>query len=449
MRSIRKQVLMWVMGFLALTLLIMLSISYLKALHEIEEIFDAELAQTARLIGQLVMADAQGNGLSSTVSVPLDESNKYRYEKFISYQVWHGDELLLKSSYAPEEALSTVAGFRDVSYGDQRWRVFGLHIADSEYRVYTSEDTVAREELSWYFAVQSLGVMFWAFPLFALIVAVTVERGLRPLRRLSAEVGSRDIHQLAPVTGDHIPEELVPLVDALNALLARLDAAISRERRFAADASHELRTPLSAIRLHSQLALRAGSMEESRQFLEKLIHGVDQSTYMVEQLLALARLSPENGTVALEKTDLVDLCQTLIEQLSEAAAEKGIGVAREYAASELARVNSNHHLLRTILRNLLDNAIRYSPPGSQIQCNIIQDGGETIISIQDNGPGIPDDQLQQVTERFVRLAGQDIQGCGLGLSIVSQAAKCIGARLILKNRADGQSGLIASVVLPG
>ncbi len=449
MRSIRKQVLAWVMGFLALTLLVMLSISYLKALHEIEEIFDAELAQTARLIGQLAMADAQGNSLSSTISVPLDESNKYKYEKFISYQVWHGDKLLLKSSYAPEEALSTVAGFRDVRYGDQRWRVFGLHIADSGYRVYTSEDTVAREELSWYFAVQSLGVMFWAFPLFALIVAVTVDRGLRPLRRLSAEVGNRDVHQLSPVVGSHVPKELLPLVNALNALLARLDAAISRERRFAADASHELRTPLSAIRLHSQLAMRASSVEESRQSLEKLIHAVDQSTYMIEQLLALARLSPESGAVPLEEVDLADLCQTLVEHLSETAAEKDMDIVREYATADLARVNSNRQLLHTILRNLLDNAIRYSPPGSKIQCNIIQDGVDTIISIQDNGPGIPEDQLEQVKERFTRLAGQDIQGCGLGLSIVSQAVECIGARLILKNRADGQSGLIASVVLPG
>ncbi|WP_456418151.1 ATP-binding protein [Thiolapillus sp.] len=448
MHSIRKQVLVRVMGFLALTLLVMLLISYLKALHEIEEIFDAELAQTARLIGQIAMADGEGKGLPSTIAVPLDQSNKYKYEKFISYQVWHGDELVLKSSYAPDEALSTIAGFRDVTNGKQRWRVFGLHLANSDYRVYTSEDTVVREELSWYFALESLGVMFWAIPLFALIIAVTVERGLHPLRRLSAEVGNRNIHQLSPVLGNHIPKELVPLVKALNALLARLNAAISRERRFTADASHELRTPLSAIRLHSQLALRAGSLEESRQSLEKVIHAVDQSTHMVEQLLALARVSPENGTVELEEIDLVDLCRDLQELLSAAAAEKGIHVVQEYPVSALRPINSNHDLLHAILRNLLDNAIRYSPPGSQVRCTIIQDDAETILSIQDDGPGIPEDQLEQVRERFTRLAGQEVQGCGLGLSIVSQAAESIGAGLILKNRADGRSGLIASIVLP-
>ena len=449
MRSIRRQVLAWVLGFLVFTLLVMLLISYLKALHEIEEIFDAELAQTARLVGQLAMADVEGKGLPPTVSVPLDKSSKYKYEKFISYQVWHGDELVLKSSHAPEEALSTVAGFRDVVNGKHRWRVFGLHIANSGYRVYTSEDTVVREELSWYFAVESLGVMFWAIPLFALIITVTVDRGLLPLRRLSAEVGNRDIHQLSPVVGSHIPKELVPLVNALNALLARLDAAITRERRFTADASHELRTPLSAIRLHSQLAMRAGSMEESRRSLEQLIHAVDQSTCMVEQLLSLARSSSDNEKFELEEIDLADLCQTLAELLSEITAEKGISIVHEYAASDLVRVSSNRYLLHTILRNLLDNAIRYSPPGSRVQCSIIQDGVEAVISIQDEGPGIPDDQLEQVQERFTRLAGQDIQGCGLGLSIVSQASESIAARLVLKNRADGQSGLIASIVLPG
>ncbi len=448
MRSIRRQVLVWVLGLLVLALLIMMYISYQRALHEIEEIFDAELAQTAKLVGKLALADIDSKGAMLTVGSTLEKNGRHKYEKYISYQVWYRDSLVLKSAEAPLESLGKMAGFQDTRIGKEQWRVFGLHPVGSEFRIYTAEEMVGRQELSWYFAVESLGVMFWAIPLFALIIAFTVDRGLRPLQRLSEQVSDRDIDQLKPVVENHPPRELLPLVTALNGLLARLDAAISRERRFTADASHELRTPLSAIRLHSQLAMRADNVEDSRHSLQKVLQAVDQSTHMVEQLLILARLSPEAVQMEFQKTDLRDVCGSVMEQLSQAAEEKDIHIHVDYSDAKTTIVNSNPHLLHTVLRNLLDNAIRYSPSNSEIHCRIIENGTETIISIQDNGPGIPEDRLEQVMERFTRLAGQEIQGCGLGLSIVSQAVECIGARLELTNRIDGHSGLVASIVLP-
>lgn len=448
MRSIRRQVLAWVLGLLVLALLLMMYISYQRALYEIEEIFDAELAQTARLVGKLALADIDSKGSVFTVGSTLDSNIKHKYEKYISFQVWYRNALVLKSAQAPMQALGTEAGFQNVSVGNTQWRVFGLHPEGSDYRIYSGEEMVGRQELSWYFAIESLGIMFWAIPLFALIIALTVDRGLRPLQRLSQQVSDRNINQLRPVVRNNTPKELQPLVKALNGLLERLDAAISRERRFTADASHELRTPLSAIRLHSQLAMRADTVDESRQSLEKVLQAVDQSTHMIEQLLVLAQLSPESRDLKFEDTDVPEVCRKVTEQLSQAAIEKEIYIIADYPAAGAARVNSNPYLLHTILRNLLDNAIRYSPSNSEIHCRIMENGTETIISIQDNGPGIPEDRLEQVLERFTRLAGQEIQGCGLGLSIVSQAVECIGARLELTNRIDGYSGLVASIVLP-
>jgi two-component system sensor histidine kinase QseC len=449
MRSIRRQVLVWVLGVLVSTLLVMLYISYNKALHEIEEIFDAELAQAARLIAKLPLADIDSKGSVSPITVAQDDSEKHKYEQYISYQLWYKGELLLRSAFAPMEALGNEEGFQDKDTGGKRWRVFGLHPEDSDFQIFTAEDTAAREELSWYFAVESLGIIFWAIPVFALIIGITVDRGLRPLKKLSTEVANRDIYQLTPVVDKDTPKELLPLTNALNALLIRLDEAISRERRFTADASHELRTPLSAIRLYSQLAMRANSVEDGRQSLEKVIGAVDQSTHLVEQLLTLARMSHEGEDVEMEEIEMTDLCNTLKDQLSEPAAQKGIRIVADHSIGELNPIRSNLSLLHTILRNLLDNAIRYSFENTEIYCKVTQDGTGTLISIQDGGPGIPEDQLGKVQERFTRLAGQDIVGCGLGLSIVSQAVECIGARLILKNRADGQTGLIATVILPG
>lgn len=448
MRSIRRQVLIWVLGLLVLALLIMMYISYQRALHEIEEIFDAELAQTAKLVGKLALADIDNRGAVLTVGNTLEKNVRHKYEKYISYQVWYRHSLVLKSAEAPEEPLGKKAGFQDARIGKEQWRVFGLYPEGSEFKIYTGEDMVGRQELSWYFAVESLDVMFWAIPLFALIIALTVDRGLRPLQRFSQEVSDRDINQLRPIVGNNTPKELQPLVKALNGLLERLDAAISRERRFNADASHELRTPLSAIRLHSQLAMRADNAEDSRQSLQKVLQAVDQSTHMVEQLLLLARLSPETAQMAFQETDLREVCSKVMEQLFQAAEEKEIDIVADFSAAKSAVVNSNPHLLYTALRNLLDNAIRYSPSNSEIQCRIAQNGTETTISIQDNGPGISEDRLALVLERFTRLAGQDTEGCGLGLSIVSQAAECIGARLELTNRIDGPSGLVASIFLP-
>ena len=237
MSSIRAQVLAWVLGFLVLALLVMLYFSYQKALHEIEEIFDAELVQTAKLIGKLVVSDIDSKG-AITTSIIADDSDKHKYEKHVSYQVWYRGALVLKSAHAPERPLGTSKGFHEVKIGDKQWWAYGLYLGAGKYHIYTAEDMVARKELSWYFASKSLGVMFWAIPLFALIIAITVDRGLRPLQRISAEVSNRDIHQLTPVADNNTPKELIPLVNALNALLQRLDAAISRERRFAADASH-------------------------------------------------------------------------------------------------------------------------------------------------------------------------------------------------------------------
>ncbi|WP_419596822.1 ATP-binding protein [Thiolapillus sp.] len=405
MRSIRRQVLAWVLGFLVLALLIMMVVSYQRALHEIEEIFDAELAQAAKLVGKLVLADIDSKGTVFTVDSDLNKSVRHKYEKYIGYQVWHRDSLMLKSAGVPDQALGMRAGFQDVAIASQQWRVYGLYLKGSDYRIFTAEEVVGRKELSWYFAVESLGVMFWAIPLFALIIALTVDRGLRPLKRLSEQVSDRDINQLRPVVGDHTPKELKPLVNALNGLLERLDAAISRERRFTTDASHELRTPLSAIRLHSQLAMRAEDLEESSRSLKKVLQAVDQSTHMVEQLLVLARLSPESGQVEFEDVDLTDICRKVSEQLTQAAGEKHIRIATEYPAAGSVVVNSNPHLLHTIFRNLLDNAIRYSPADSEIRCRLSRTDGELAVSIQDNGPGIPEHLLEQVQERFARLAG--------------------------------------------
>ncbi|BAO45201.1 ATP-binding protein [Thiolapillus brandeum] len=446
-RSLRKQVLLWVLGAFLLALLVVLAVSYHRAQHEIEEIFDAELAQTAKLMGKLVLTNLDSHGKDVVAEQGALKRHLHKYEKNISYQVWLGDKLVLRSSSAPKQPLATGSGYQNVRIDGSEWRVLGVIPKGMDYRIFTAENNVARDELAWEYTLQSWGILLWSIPLFALVIFFTVDRGLRPLERLSEEVRRRDIGQLEPVNDEDVPRELLPLVDALNGMLSRLDEAIQREKQFTSDASHELRTPLAAIRLHAQLALKADDMDDMKVALNKVMSSVDRSTYLVEQLLTLARLSPDGAEFPVSSLNPASLCRAVGDELGVLAGEQNVRLEYQCSRENMEPVRVNEQLLFTILRNLMDNAIRYSPEGGLIICNIEQVGRKTVISIMDEGPGIPRDQLETVSLRFRRLAGQDVQGCGLGLAIVSQAAARIGAEVKLGNREDGSSGLVARVIL--
>lgn len=444
MSSLKKQLMIGVLIPLVLGLTALLYVTYDSTLHEIEEVFDAELAQTARLTAQLALANLDSGG--QQVSNLQSTAKGHKYEKRISYQVWHDKNLVLRSNSAPQVPMANQPGFSDVIIEDRQWRVFGLYPSGSPYLVYSGEDNNARHELAWEIAVGSLSMFAWVLPVLSIIIFFTVSRGLRSLDRISLEVRQQDVHNLSPVNVEQVPAEIAPLVQALNELLARLDAAMSRERQFTSSASHELRTPLSSIRLHAQLALKSDNAEDKQESLQKVIQAVDQSTHLVEQLLLLSKLPTEGQMGDVSEFDLTELCKKVYRQLAECAENKHIRIDTSSAlhGGELI-VRSNQHLLHTILRNLLDNAIRYSPDNSTISYSVKKTGDNIVISIQDEGPGIPASQLSQVRQRFFRIAGQEIDGCGLGLSIVEQAATHIGAEFDLANRTDGHTGLIASI----
>lgn len=444
MSSLKKQIVIGVLTPMVLGLGIFLYISYDSTLHEIEEVFDAELAQTAGLITKLALSKLDSKEQQvSDLQIP---AKGHKYEKRINYQVWYGDSLVLRSESAPQIPMSTQSGFSDVTIDNRKWRVFGLYPNDSPYQIYSGEDNNARDELSWEIALGSLSIFLWALPVLGIIIFFMVSRGLRSLDRISLEVRQQDIHNLSPVNVEQVPAEVAPLVQALNELLARLDAAMSRERRFTSNASHELRTPLSSIRLHAQLALKSDDVEDKQHSLKKVIQAVDQSTHLVEQLLLLSKLPTESQMGNAADIDLVELCGKVSRQLAGFAEDKKIQIEiLSTTHQNTLTIKSNEQLLHTILRNLMDNAIRYSPDNSSISCHVEKDGDLLVISIQDEGPGIPESQLSQVRQRFFRIAGQEIDGCGLGLSIVEQAARHIGAQFELSNRTDGHTGLIASI----
>ena len=444
MSSLKKQLVVGVLTPLVLGLGALLYISYDSTLHEIEEVFDAELAQVAGIIAKLALSNLDSK--EQQVSNLQVVTKGHKYEKRISYQVWHGDSLVLRSDSAPKNLMANQPGFSDVTIDGREWRVFGLYPKGSSYLVFSGVDNNARDELSWEIAIGSLGIFVWALPVLGIIIFSTVSLGLRSLDRISLEVRQQDIHNLSPVNVKQVPAEIAPLVQALNEMLARLDAGISGERRFTSNASHELRTPLSSIRLHAQLALKSDNAEDQQNSLQRVIQAVDQSTHLVEQLLLLSKLPAEGQLGDVADINLVDLCSEVSRELAGFAEDRHIRISTPAAIQGQAlAIKNNRQLLHTMLRNLLDNAIRYSPDNSTITCRLEKNENQLVISIQDEGPGIPASQLSQVRQRFFRIAGQEIDGCGLGLSIVEQAAQHIGAEFDLANRSDGHTGLIASI----
>jgi two-component system sensor histidine kinase QseC len=301
--------------------------------------------------------------------------------------------------------------------------------------------------LTWEIVVESLGVYLWSLPILGIIFYLILSSGLGSLKKISEDVRLRDVDKLKPLNKDKVPTEVLPLVSALNELLAKLDIAILKERRFTSDASHELRTPLSGIKLHAQLAMQANNPEDREHALQQVINAVDNSTHLVEQMLTLTRLDPACPDLPVEEIELHTLCEKLITDMQEAIQARQQTIVRHFQKTGL-KVSSNHGLLYTLLRNLLDNSIQHSGEHAVITVGTQADDNKIDITIEDNGPGIPDTQLELVTQRFYRLAGQEISGCGLGLSIATEAAARLGAKLVLSARTDGHSGLLAKVTLP-
>jgi two-component system OmpR family sensor kinase/two-component system sensor histidine kinase QseC len=281
-------------------------------------------------------------------------------------------------------------------------------------------------------------------PIMVLAVAWIVSRGLAPLRLVTAEVQRRDVDSLRPLGTEHLPREIEPLVGELNRLLERLGQAFNTQRAFIADAAHELRSPLTALRLQLQLLDRAPDAPARAEARGRLGAAIERAIHLVEQLLTLARSDPKESGVALDSTDLKAAAAQGITDTHDLAVARGIDLSLE-AAPDVA-VRGDPEALRTLVRNLVDNAVRYTPPGGtvQINCRTTPEGAE--LTVADTGPGIPAHERARVFDRFYRRATAQEGGTGLGLAIVKAIAERHGALVSLDEAPGG--GLRVTVRFP-
>lgn len=444
--SLRRRLLLLLLGGVSVCWLVTLAWSYVDAHHEIDELFDAQMAQTAQALlalGSRYREDEAPGGQQRGTE-PLEPA-VHRYQRNTMFQVWGEDgSLLLRSANAPSVRLAEADGFSETRGPDGHWRYYSQWDQRRRYRAQVAESHGVRDELIGHIAWRLLVPALLGLPLLGLWVWIATRHGLSSLDAAAGQIAGLRPERLQALAPGSAPGEIRPLVEAINGLFARVEKALEAERRFTADAAHELRTPLAALAAQAQVALRARDEAERRHAVGQLAASTRRAAHTVDQLLTLARLDPEDAGQECTPVRLDRLAEEACADQGNAALDKDIALELEAVPATVA---GRADMLRILLRNLLDNAIRYTPAGGRVK--VALDAGEagTTLVVADSGPGIPAGERQRVFDRFYRLAGQETEGSGLGLSIVRRIAQRHGARVVLDD-AGGAGGLAVRVFFP-
>lgn len=357
-------------------------------------------------------------------------------------------QVLRRSAEAPDGPLAPLdEGFADIERAGVRWRVFALPDPSHGLAVQVAERHDLRDALAGSVASHLLHPLAVALPVLAGLVWLSVGWGLAPLRAFAREVAGRDPDALHALAADGAPEELRPVARALDGLFARIGALLEKERRFTADAAHELRTPLAAIKTHAQVALAEPGEVGRRAAIIRVVEGADRAARLVEQLLLLARLDPQ-AALPVTPVRLDEAAHGCVAGLAPWAAGKGVdlGLVGDAGTAE-AMVMGDAALLAVLARNLVDNAVRYTPPGGRVDVVVEMREGHVRLRVADDGPGIPEAARGRVLDRFYRVPGSGEAGSGLGLSIAARIAALHGATLTLGEGVGGR-GLSVTVAFP-
>ena len=438
MTSIRARLMLSLLAALAGAAALVGGITYRNVLHETEALFDYQLRQMA-----LSLRD-QGEIASGDAAALNDEGLDF------VVQIWRIDGRSVYASRAHRALPSqAVLGLAEIRVDGERWRSFAVAARDKVIQV--AQPVRIRQGLAADAALRGVLPLVLAAPAMAAALWWLITRSLRPLARVARQVGEQDAAALQPLPAADLPDEVAPLVAALNALLARLGQAWGQQRAFVADAAHELRSPLTALKLQAQVLRRlseppadAGALSVSpadrAAALDALVAGVDRASRLVEQLLTLARSEPGAPAPTAQPVALAALLrQVLADHAAALAAARGsqieLLVDDAPGAAEPApviTVAGDPAALAVLVRNLVDNALRYTPAGGQVRLTLSSPPTGPLLTVDDNGPGIPEAERERVFERFVRgAAAADAAGSGLGLAIVRSIAQRHGASVVL------------------
>lgn len=438
-------------SILAIVLAITLSIwgfsgvvVYIEADQESQELFDQSLAETAHLL--LTLADHEVEERQASAADTLTEANVEKHSQYLLLQIWDKQQrLLYRNNAAPDQPLAqqSTSGFGWTQIDGKSWRTYSIWNAPQRLQIQIAEPISHRKDISGRFAYKLLFFALVVLPLMTGALWWSINRLFRTLQHSADQVSLRTPSDLEKVDLAGAPLELHSLLSALNQLFERVSHAMEQEQRFTANASHELRTPLAAIKANLQVIQRARNEAERQEAADGLLISVDRATRLVEQLMTLSRLDPQaKRDPDLSHTDLQEFILTQQQEWQRAAEKQHLQLGFDL---QPATCLINRGSLQILLRNLFDNALRYTPSGGSITIACGMHEHQAFLSVNDTGPGIPVDMREKVFERFFRLPGATASGSGLGLSIVNSIAASHRAQVLLEDGDHGQ-GLKVSVL---
>jgi two-component system sensor histidine kinase QseC len=441
--------------FLLISLLLSITIAsaingignYLLDEQVIQPYLDGQLVRVAALIRILNQTTSSGSNVRAQIIEYLRSAQPITKQHFL-FQVVDksGNSVLSSSDQTIAPLKDTPIGFSDqVIHGDD-WRIYTAYDDKTQSKIMVAELYNLRRELADDIARSNANILLITYPVFGLLVWFIISLALRSITRVTTEISNRASTFLEPVQLTEIPIEIKPLVAELNQLFIRLQLAFERNKRFAADAAHELRTPLAALKTHAQVALKSNNETDRNKALQKVIESVNRSSHVVAQLLTLSRLGEEEALTDVKPIDLYKLAIEIIAYIAPHALEKDIEIELT-PAPPAPIILGNDTSIGILIRNIVDNAIRYTPPHGEVKVSIIDTPQVIILRVTDTGPGIPMELRERVFERFYRMLGTKASGSGLGLAIVTQITTLHHATINLSTPANG-IGLQFDVAFP-
>ena len=434
--SLRGRLLWFLLAAITIAAVAQASIAYRTALNDADQIFDYHMQQMALSLRSRVP-------LTSTETADADTPISGNDDLVV--QVWSPDgvRVFRSASHAhlPQRA---VLGFSNVRANGTTYRIFSVQTDTQTVQV--AQDLAVRRSMASNLALRTLGPIAVMMPILMLVVWWVVSGSLEPVARVRKQVASRQADDLSPVSEAGLPDEVRPLVQELNLLFGRVRTAFDAQQHFVADAAHELRTPLAALKLQVQSLERSDSPDAKRVAVGRLTAGIERATRLVEQLLVLARQEASAaGGAPHEPVDVGGLARRAVADLAGVAQAKNIDLGLDHA--DAAEVQGQPDALMILLRNLVDNAIKYTPGGGTVDVSVTKEAGAVTVVVEDSGPGIPAAERERVFDRFYRVAGSEAAGSGLGLAIIKAIAERHGATLTLGESAR-LKGLEAKVSFP-
>jgi signal transduction histidine kinase len=438
-----------------LFLVIVLTVGLLAfntARRRIDQAYDGQLIIGANVLRALMADELQQRAASAgseelqVDDAPLISAEDRKafddYATWRMFRIWRAGRLVMQSDTGPRIASPPAGdGFEDIVEGRRKWRVYTLHVPDQPVAVQVGERLGIRAALVRGITLELALPLLFLIPAAALLIWLFLNDGLVKLRRLVAELGQRTARDLSPLEAEDWPSDLSPLVASINQLLQRMDRSFQRERSFVDQAAHQLRTPLAVVKLQAQMIERETSPDERQELIRQLSGGVDRAALLIDRLLTLARLESET-----ESMGLGDLSAEAGAALADLAPLAEVQAVELGFVGPPARVRGDPALIRLICANLIENALRHSPPNAEIDVVVDRIPEGWLLKVTDAGQGIAPAARERVLERFYRGDEADARGVGLGLSIVAEAVRLVGGRLELRGRSDGRSGLEARVV---